>query len=278
MSGEPNLHPDIQRLTEENDLLREELTRLLTEADDLVNITKPHLLAQYQSKVGGWELKRLKAQCEAARLKRQIELVQAALNRGARPDLVAIERQLEKEFVEWQAKVAEAARQVAAAENYLKHLMSPEDDREFRKLYYALVKKLHPDPNPNLTENRKRLWHRVQSAYESGDLVELRALALLVEKEGPVAAAPGSLEKLQRDQATLQKQINEMLKRIERIESQPPLTLRKQLADEAWVAARRREMEEQTAAFQAQGVALAGQLRILLGRKENDDGKLFGPN
>ena len=100
MSGKLSLHPDIQRLTEENDLLREELTRLLAEADDLVTITKPHLLAQYQSKVGVWELKRLKSQCEAARLKRQIELVQAALNRGGKPDVVGIERQLEKEFAE----------------------------------------------------------------------------------------------------------------------------------------------------------------------------------
>ncbi len=280
MSGGLNHHPDIQRLTEENDLLREELTRLLTEADDLVKIAKPHLLAQYQSKVGAWELKRLKAQCEAARLKRQIEMVQAALNRGSRPDPVGIEQQLDKEFAEWQAKVAETARRVAAAGEYLKHLMPPEDAREFRKLYYAMVKKLHPDLNPNLTENRKRFWNRVQTAYENGDLVEMRALALLVEKEEKAAAdaPPSSLEKLRRDQTTLQKQIGEMLKRIEGIESHPPFTLRKQLADETWVAAQRSVLEKHTAAFQAQCTALAGQLRILLGDKENDDGTVFGSN
>src|SRR5208282_2007968 len=89
------LHPETQRLIDENSLLREELVRLLTDVDDLVQTIKPNLLAFYQTKIGLWELRALKAQFEVARLKRMIELVQACLNRGERPDLMEIEARLE---------------------------------------------------------------------------------------------------------------------------------------------------------------------------------------
>ena len=63
---------------------------------------------------------------------------------------------------------------------------------------------------------------------------------------------------------------------IEHIESQPPLPLRKQLADEAWVAARRQEIEARTAQFEAHCAALDTALQALL--KSPDHGKKFGPN
>lgn len=278
MSGALNLHPDIQRLRDENALLREELTNLFTEADQLIHVVKPNLLALYQTRIGAWELKVLTAQCQAARLKRVLELVQADLNRGRQPDLTAVEGQIELEFLQWQTKLKEAAGKLKEAEEHLKHPMSPEDDREFKKLYYALVKRLHPDINPKLTADQKRLWHRVQAAYQACDLPELRALALLAEKEGPVSAAAGSQEKLRRDQATLKKQIAETLKRIEAIRKRPPFALEKQLADDPWVAARRRELEERTADFERQTAMLKEQLRGLLGRKDDGHVRLFGPN
>ena len=270
------IHPEAQRSAEENDLLREELANLLTEAEDLVKIIKPHLLALYQTKIGGWELRSLQAQLEMARLKRKIELVQAALNRGERPDLNVIEGQLELDFLAWQSRLKEAVERIQAAEARMKKLLSPGDDRELKMLYYALVKKLHPDLNPKLTDDQKRLWLRVQSAYEAGDLAEMRALSLLAEKFASVPPPAKSLDKLRQDRQTLESQIVELLKRIEQIESQPPLTLRKDLADETWVAARRTEIEQQIAKLQAQGNALAAHLQGLL--TSNDHGHTFGKN
>ena len=56
----PALHPDIQRLSEANAELRAELAALLTEAHDLVHTVRPNLLAIYQTKLGAWELEKLK--------------------------------------------------------------------------------------------------------------------------------------------------------------------------------------------------------------------------
>ena len=277
MNNQPlEAHPEHVALAGENALLREELAHLLTEEHDLLHIAKPNLLALYQQKIGVWEVRALQAQIAAARARRRLEMAQAAANSGKVPDWKEIDGHLELEFLAWQQKLKEAAEQLAAAEHRLKHLLSPTDDRELKKLYYALVKKLHPDVNPDLGEDQRRLWLRVQAAYESSDTDELRALALLADQSGPVAPAPATPDVLRKDRDTLQRQITEMLRRIEHIESQPPLPLRKQLADEAWVAARRQEIEARTAQFEAHCAALDTALQALL--KSPDHGKKFGPN
>ena len=270
------LHPESKALLAEIALLGEELARLLADEHDLIHIVKPNLFALYQQKVGAWELQRLQAQVAMLRTKRMLELAQAAVNRGRTPDWTAIDGHLELEFVAWQQRIKEAAGQVTAAGHLLKNLLPPEDARELKKLYHALVKRLHPDLNPKLTEDQRRLWLRVQSAYESGDIGELRALALLVDQRVPAAVTPAALDALRRDRDALQKQVAEMPRRIEAIESQPPFTLRAQLSDEAWVAARRQELETGIAHFDAPRAALDAPLQALM--KSSDDGKIFGPN
>ena len=131
-----SLHPKIQRLTEENSLLREEVVHLLTEAHDLVHTVKPNLLAIYQTKIGVWELKQFRAQCQAARLKRKVELIQACLNQGRWPDLAAIDTQLEEEFKAWENKIRLECERLAEAEERLQHLLSDEDDHQLKKLYF----------------------------------------------------------------------------------------------------------------------------------------------
>ncbi len=117
MSAPLVLHPEIQQITDENALLREELASLLTEAEDLIHTVRPNLLALYQTKIGVWELRLLQAQFTVARVRRQIELAQASINRGERPDLIAIECALEVEFLEWVTKLEEAAQRIQDAEN-----------------------------------------------------------------------------------------------------------------------------------------------------------------
>jgi hypothetical protein len=275
MSAHLVLHPEIQQLTDVNALLREEFVNLLTEAEDLIHTIKPNLLALYQTKIGVWELRLLQSQFTVARVRRQIELAQASINRGERPNLIAIECALEQEFLAWVTKLEEASHRIEAAENRLKHLLSPEDDRELKMSYYALVKRLHPDVNPNLTEDQRRLWLRAQSAYDAGDLPELRALALLAEKTAAIPPSK-SLDNLRRDQKVLEEQIATMLEKVEKVESQPPFTLRRQLADETWLTTRRQDIEQQTATLRTQGDALKAHWEKLL--EESGYGTTFGKN
>ncbi|MCX6891264.1 MAG: J domain-containing protein, partial [Verrucomicrobia bacterium] len=177
-----NLHSEARQLHKETELLRAELARLLAEAHDLWHTVRPNLMALYHTKIGVWELKLLQEMYHAAQLKRTIELSQAALNRNESPDWPVIEGQIQGELVRWQQRIAEAAERIKSAEARLSSLMSPAQGRKLKKLYYALVKALHPDLHPGLTEDQKRMWLRVQDAYALGDLEELRALALVVKQ------------------------------------------------------------------------------------------------
>jgi len=70
---------------------------------------------------------------------------------------------------------------------------------------------------------------------------------------------------LRRDQRILEEQIAVALETLERIESQPPFTLQPQLDDEAWLAARRKDIDEQTVTLHRQGEALKNHWEKLLG-------------
>jgi hypothetical protein len=272
----PILHPEILQLTEQNKLLREELAQLMTEADDLLHLAKPNLLALYQAKIGVHEFKALEAQVRCGRLKRQLELIQASLNRGERPNPVEIECAVEIEFLDWQARLHAAAEKIAAAESHLRRVLRPQDDQELKKLYYGLAKRLHPDANPHLTDEQRRLWTRVQAAYRAADLAELRALALIATGEtGAAPAAPKPLEELRREQARLRERLHAALQQLERIASEPPFTWREELEDESRLAARREEISRRVRDFSERSSALQAQIEILLGP---DHGPRFGKN
>ena len=245
MCPDLEIHPDIRRLISGNKLLREELAHLLTEYETMIHAVRPNLMALYQTKIGVWELKLLKQQANAARLKRKVELIQAQLNQGVLPDIFEIDKQLDREFVLWQAKIKEAADKINDAEDHMKSFLSPEKDREFKKLYYALVKKCHPDVVAVVTDETNLLWYRVQRAYENNDLDELRAVALLADRIKEIKNDVSSLAVLKDDQKSLKSHVDRLTKEILALEKKPPFYMRKDLNSEKWINKRRREIERQ---------------------------------
>lgn len=277
MSNQPiEPHPEYRALADEVALLREELTHWITREAELLEILKPNLLAMYQQKIGAWEVSALQMEIAARRVRRRFELTQAAINLGKTPDWDEIEGTLELEFLTWQHKLSEAAARVAAAGERLKHLLPPETSRELKKLYYALVKKLHPDLNPGHGESQRRLWQRVQDAWVFCDLEELRALAVLAGESGSESASPEALEKLKKDRDTLAARIQVIEQRLDGLEKQPPFSLRENLNNDEWVAARRRELEEKTAGWKARKESLEEALKVLLSPPKN--AQQFGSN
>ena len=269
------LDPAFQAAQDEFSCLREELAHLLTQEYELLHLIKPNLLALYQQKIGAWEIRCLQAQISAGWTRRRLEMARACIQRGQVPDWAEIDHHLELEFLAWQQRLREAVETLCAAEQRMAQLLTPADNREIRKLYYALVKRLHPDLHPESDENRRRLWLQVQDAYQSGDLEQMRALSLLGEQT--VATEDGgSLEALHRQGKTLRRQVAALHERIDRIEDRAPFPLRKQLADEEWVAARRAEIEARTAQWEAQDVACAKAIEVLT--TSSIHGQSFGAN
>jgi hypothetical protein len=267
------LHPAHAALAAEVAALREELAALLAEVDELVEFVRPNLLALYQVRLGPSELELLSAKYEVARVKRAIDLAQAALNAGKTPDPARIEATLEREAAEWTERLEAAAKKLKAAAEHLKGLLSKEETDELRKLYLILVKKLHPDLHPDLTDDEKKLWHKVQEANRLNDLPGMRALVVFAEGKIAPKETP-AMDALEHEKKVLTKHVETQKKKIAAIRAEPPFTLERQLNDEAWVKARCETLSAETEGLRKQAAELMPHFELLMAGTDGDGSKV----
>jgi len=149
-------HPEAVALRAENEALREELAKLITDRDYLTTTVLPTIKAEYNLKIGGLEYEAFMLECRVRRGRRRLELAQSYLNRNERIPLASIESTLNDEFRRWQAKIEEMRRGLEAAQAFECALcLSTTETRELQTLYRQLTKRLHPDLNPH--QNSARL-------------------------------------------------------------------------------------------------------------------------
>lgn len=229
------LSPEVQKLKDECSLLAEELAGLFAERDNLLNTIAPNIMAKYATTIGVKEYEALALDVEVRKLKATIEKIQAVENQRKKANLEQIEAAVEDELTEWQAKVDKMLGEIKASEERLKNLLTDEDSKELLKLYRSLAKKLHPDVNPNLTEEQKAIWIKVQQAYECGDLQELRALQLLVDDMPEEVITASSLDMLTTRRSKLKAQVTDLITKLAELRHQPPLNLEARLGDQVWI-------------------------------------------
>jgi translation initiation factor 2B subunit (eIF-2B alpha/beta/delta family) len=235
--------PEVQKFKEDCALLHDQLASLLTEREQLVDTVIPNILAKYATTVGVKEYEALAIDVEVRKLKATIQKIQAMENHGKKPNLEQIEAAVEDELREWQDKVDKMVDEIQQSQERLKHQMTSEESEELQKLYRILVKKLHPDLNPEQPDKLKVLWQKVQQAYGMGNLQELKALALMVEDVPDDIQSDSQLESLEKRRDQLKKQADDLLQQISDIKNNPPLTLLDQLADPDWVSTQIAECE-----------------------------------
>lgn len=239
------LSPEIIKLQEDIASLEKELGKVILERDEMLNTVKSNLEAEYQKKIGYKELERMETEITSRRCKRQLELIQAAVNRQESIEEDEIEKKLDDKFQEWYKKIDEQYQKVKKAENHLKCLMSDEDNAEFNKLYRRLVFKLHPDLNPNQSKDKENLWHRVQLAYEGGDLDEMRSLAIIIDAQHKTIELPSSKDVLQKRKTKLTGQIQKIINNMSELEQSFPFNIIDKLTDNDWVSTKIEEIQEQ---------------------------------
>lgn len=180
-TGNVIVFPDFEKLKSEVEKMRTELSMLLLERDELQFVICKNIETEYMLKLGSIEYKAYKAQCAALRLKRKIELIQAKKNRQEKVIISAIEETLDSEFAEYQKQLNE---QIDKMNDALKRskaeVLSNEDNKKFKKLYRKIVKALHPDINPDVSEAQVQLFDNAVSAYKNGDLNTLKIIGEMV--------------------------------------------------------------------------------------------------
>jgi hypothetical protein len=260
-------HPDYEQWKAQVAALRQEVASTLEELDHLRNNVRPLLLALYRQKLGVLELDCLREQCRAEWLRRYAERVRAALNKGETVQLAEIGKALDGEMAEYWRRLREMAAQNEAAQEALAHVLPPEKALELRDLFRRLVKRLHPDVNPDAGEWEAEMLRRAQAAYEAVDLEELGALAAALDAGREELPMPDGEPAVLRERARLAKALDGLRGKIAALRAQPPFHLEEKLADAAWVDVEREKLKAGAAAWRAKAAACEAQLKTLLGEE-----------
>lgn len=242
----PIPHPEWNELLEKREAFRSQIAAVLTDLHSLAD-TKDVIIGRYAAEFSN-RLDRLnRAEIDAARLKREIELVQAAINSGQEVDYEEIHAILEAEFAEWQARIDSEIDELINCWGMLEFVLDPAKTRALRRIYRTLARRLHPDLNPEQSPARAELWHRVTAAYQLQDLEELEALELLT-RDADSTPTPDSIEALQETLQKLRDQLDLLLIRFGKHRKEWPFDQLPLLDDPAAVTARQAELDERIAA------------------------------
>ena len=130
--------------------------------------------------------------------------------------------------------------------NEINNLVNAEDTpiaevtvRKIKKLYHELAKKLHPDLNPEVSNNEKlsQLWQEVVLAYRCNNYDRLVELAIVINDE---------IDHEQTEEvANLDEKIAVLLQEIETIKTTDPYLYKFLLEDDDMIDEKRQELIEQ---------------------------------
>ncbi|HEX7570930.1 MAG TPA: hypothetical protein VF492_10535 [Verrucomicrobiae bacterium] len=93
--------------------------------------------------------------------------------------------------------------------------------KRLKELYRAVVRRLHPDSQREMTAQKTEWWHQAQAAYEAGDAEQLEVILTLCEigESGTTAHTSASL--LQRITARLKSTLRELKQQITQRRREP---------------------------------------------------------
>jgi hypothetical protein len=222
------INPEFEELVSLVQKLETELADLVFERDRLRYHVCPNLQAEYMLKIGKLEYAVFEYQCKILRAKRKTEIIQAQLNKEQPYDVAEIEKQLDKEYQEYTEKLLEKQKEIEKARNRKESggkFLTDEESAELKMLYIQIVKKLHPDINPNTTPEQHAQFNDTVNAYKNGDLSELRIIHLLLEKI-VVTDNVNTMEKLKRRKESLLNEVIYLTEQIQKIKEAFPYCIR----------------------------------------------------
>ena len=156
----------------------------------------------------------------------------------------SIEETLDLEFSEYQKQLD---RQIGRMNDALKRsrgkFLSDKDNREFKKLYRQIVKALHPDIHPGVTEAQIRLFDNAVSAYKNGDLEAMRLISDMLCGKPLPEQRNDAVTQLFEEKKRLQRSLEVIRKSIGKIRSEYPYTMKSLLENAEKTEERKQELE-----------------------------------
>ena len=242
--------PEFEQIKASLQKSRNDYIALVDEYSHLVNITGKNLEAEYMLKLGRKEHELFSCRVEILRIKREIAIIQAARNRGRTVSAGEVKAIIEQEFAEYKKQLSEQCQKLKSAqEHFSGRPFTEEETKAFKKLYRDIVRKLHPDLNPDLPSGAAELWERVQMAYKANFWSELGLLSDMADEllQGKIdfVESINSMEEIREELTKITKKIADLSSQISDTRCRVPFSYEKLLADPDAVRKKRQILDEE---------------------------------
>jgi len=259
-------NPEYDNLLSLIQQLEKELAELVYDRDKLIYHLCPKLQTEYMLSIGKLEYAIFEYECKILRSKRKIDIIQAFLNREQSYNIAEIEKQLDKEYQEYTEKLLEKQKEIESARlknNSYGKPLTDEEASELKKLYTLIIKKLHPDINPDTTEEQHAQFVDAVNAYKNANLSELRIIYLLLEKTS-VTETVNSMDKLKTRKELLINEKEYLLNEIQNIKNIFPYTVKDLLQNEVELKNKINELSNQLTEYQEQYNIIENRLKDMI--------------
>ena len=235
--------PEQKQQHEKHKQLQQEFARLFSLKSEMKANEEPLLIALYTELIGTKKFELYCLSIDIVIAKRRIEYLQAFINKNEAANLVEIEKKIKQDFAEYKAKIEEETKRIAAAKQLLNSpFLSEEETKQLKETYRSIVKRLHPDINPNISDYEKDLFIKAQIAYEMGNLIELKKIFLALnidEKQTQISDI-----NLQDRIADLENKINTLNNQIEELNTLFPFNIKEKIKSDEWVKHEQLKVEQ----------------------------------
>lgn len=250
LKGEIIELPEFVTLKKDIEKLRTELSMLLLERDELRYVECKNIEMKYMLSLGFLECKAFELNCVMLRLKRKIELIQAKKNRQEKVMVNEIDKLLDEEFDEYKTKLDEQIETMNLAFERCKgELLTAEETKELKALYRTIVKALHPDLHPNVSEAQIKLFQNAVEAYENGDLNTLNIINEMVAEPALPESNENALAIFIKEKERLLKMLDLIKEQIVSIKDSYPYNLKPIVLSEQLTADKKVELEDVVSRF-----------------------------
>ena len=257
---------DFQKLKDEIEDLREELSKIFFERDELLFVICKNIEAAYLLSFGALEYKAYEIGVALRRLKRKLEMIQARKNKQEKIIEDEIEKYLDAEFALYQENLNKQIEKMnAALERRNAKLLTDEESKEIKKLYRAIVKALHPDLHPDFTDAKIKLFHNALAAYENGDLKELRIIHQMISDPALPSKDTDILSQMYKEKDRLLELSQSVKNTIELTKTQYPYTMKEIVDSPKKTESKKDELEKEIEGLNKTLAAYKAKIQEMLG-------------
>lgn len=193
---------------------------------------------KYNFTFGSLEIKKFKISIEIIKLKKSISYIITQRNKGKKVSAIELDNYIEKEMKEYEYELEDLLAKVKYSRSFT--MISLEEERKCKQLFYKIAKLIHPDLHPEYEYNDEisELWNLAKMYYDICNLEE-------IEKIYDAVVVKTNDNKVKIEILNIEEKIKEYKSKIELIEKTKPYILEEYLTNEFIIYQHKEEIDKE---------------------------------